>query len=83
MLVSILDALALISALAAAYLWWRASGNLVRRISLTEKLDAQDFNRMVTAMNRSQMLNRRAALATAVSALAIAMKLAHDLVTRG
>ncbi|MCX7326049.1 MAG: hypothetical protein NTZ14_16870 [Hyphomicrobiales bacterium] len=83
MLVSILDALALISALAAAYLWWRASGNLVRRISLTEELNAQDFNRMAIAMNRSQKLNRRAALATAVSALAIAMKFAHDLIIGG
>ncbi len=83
MLVSILDALALISALAAAYLWWRASGNLVRRISLTEDLNAQDFNRMAIAMNRSQKLNRRAALATAVSALAIAMKFAHDLILGG
>lgn len=83
MLVAILDALALISALAAAYLWWRASGNLVRRISLTEELNAQDFNRMAIAMNRSQKLNRRAALATAVSALAIAMKFAHDLITGG
>jgi hypothetical protein len=83
MLVSILDALALISALAAAYLWWRASGNLVRRISLTEELNAQDFNRMAIAMNRSQKLNRRAALATAVSALAIAMKFAHDLIMGG
>ncbi len=80
MLTQIFDLLALISALAAAFLWWKASCNHVRRIRLTEKLDAQDFNRIVIAMNRSQLLNRRAAIATAVSALAIAMKFGHDLV---
>lgn len=83
MLPQLLDALALVSALAAAYLWWRASGNQVRRISLTEQLDARDFNRMVIAINRSQLLNRRAAIATAVSALAIAMKFGHDMITGG
>ncbi|MCU0884567.1 MAG: hypothetical protein MUC44_06390 [Beijerinckiaceae bacterium] len=83
MLTLILDGLALASALAAALLWWKASGNTVRRISLTEEIDAQDFNRIVIAMNRSQLLNRRAALATAVSALAIALKFAHDMVVPG
>jgi hypothetical protein len=80
MLTQFLDVLALISALGASYLWWKASCNHVRRISLTEELDAQDFNRIVIAMNRSQLLNRRAAIATAVSALSIAMKFGHDLV---
>lgn len=83
MLILVLDSLALISALAAAFLWWKASCNHVRRISITEQLDAQDFNRIVIAINRTQLLNRRAAIATAVSALAISMKFAHDLVTRG
>jgi hypothetical protein len=80
---TILDVVALVSALAAAVLWWRASGAVVRRISLKEQLDAQDFNRIVTAMKRSQILNRRAALATALSALAIAAKYAHDLLFVG
>jgi len=83
MLTTILDGLALASALAAAFLWWKASVNMVRRISLTEVINAQDFNRIVIAMNRSQLLNRRAALATAVSALAIALKFAHDMVVPG
>ena len=83
MLPQIFDMLGLVSALAAALLWWHASRNHVRRVSLTEKLDAQDFNRLVIAMNRTQLLNRRAAIATAVSALAIAMKFAHDLLTTG
>lgn len=83
MLLTILDALALVSALVAAFLWWKASCNHVRRISVTEQLDAQDFNRIVIAINRTQLLNRRAAIATAMSALAIALKFAHDLVTGG
>lgn len=81
MLPTLLDLAALLSALAAAILWFRASGTTVRRISLKEELDAQDFNRIVTAMKRSQLLNRRAALATAISALAIAAKYAHELAT--
>lgn len=72
-----------LSALVAAFLWWKASCNHVRRISVTEQLDAQDFNRIVIAINRTQLLNRRAAIATAMSALAIALKFAHDLVTGG
>jgi len=83
MLPTLLDLAALLSALAAAILWFRASGTTVRRISLKEQLDAQDFNRIVTAMKRSQLLNRRAALATAISALAIAAKYAHELATGG
>ena len=79
----LLDVMAMLSALAAAWLWWKASGTVVRRISLRETLDAQDFNRIVIAMKRSQLLNRRAALATAASALIIALKYAHDLVTGG
>jgi hypothetical protein len=79
MLARLFDLAALLTAVLAAWLWFRASSNHVRRISLHEQLDAQDFNRIVIAMNRTQILNRRAALATAASALAIAIKYAHDL----
>ena len=75
----LLDLMALIAALAAAWLWFRASLNVVRRVSREEALDHADYNRLVIAMNRSQLLNRRAALATAASALAIALKYAHGL----
>jgi hypothetical protein len=77
----LLDLLALITALVAAWLWYKASKSPTRRISLKEQIDAQDFNRIVTAMKRSGLLNRRAALATAASALALALKIAHDLLT--
>jgi hypothetical protein len=75
--------MALSSALLAAWLWFKASSTSVRRISRDEDLDHQDFNRIVTAINRTQFLNRRAALATAASALAIAAKLAHDMILAG
>lgn len=78
-LAALLDVLALVTALAAAFLWFKASLNVVRRVSRDETLDHADYNRLVTAMNRSQLLNRRAALATAASALAIALKYAHGL----
>lgn len=75
----LLDILAIGTALVAAWLWYRAGNCPTRRISLTETIDAQDFNRVITAINRAGALNRRAALATAVSALAVALKFAHDL----
>jgi hypothetical protein len=75
----ILEILALLSALFAAWMWWRASSHAPRRLTKGEVIDHHDFNRLVTAINRSQLLNRRAALATAVSALAIALKYGHDL----
>jgi hypothetical protein len=78
-----LDLVALCSALAAAWLWFKASGNTVRRVDRCEELNHLDINRIVVAINRSQILNRRAALATAVSGVAIAAKFAHDLVFGG
>lgn len=74
----LLDLLALGSAIYAAFLWFRASQNRVRRLAKTEELNSLDYNRLVVAINRSQLLNSRAALATAVSALSIALKFAHD-----
>ncbi len=79
-LASSLDILAVTSAVAAAWFWFRASGSRIRRISRAEELDAADFNRMVVAINRSQLLNARAAAATGVSALAIALRWAADLI---
>jgi uncharacterized SAM-binding protein YcdF (DUF218 family) len=79
---AILDALALASAMLAAWLWFRASSYRVRRVSKAEELNHLDLNRIVTSINRAQVLNRRAALATGVSALAIACKFAHDLLMK-
>ncbi len=57
-LVRILDLFALSTALVAAWLWYRAGNCPTRRISLGETIDAQDFNRIVTAINRAGILNR-------------------------
>lgn len=60
-----------LGALASSYLWWLASRQRLRRISRLEELDAGDMNRIVTALNRTQILNARAALlASATAALA-------------
>ncbi|TNC65798.1 hypothetical protein [Rubellimicrobium roseum] len=68
------------AALASAWFWWAASRHRVRRISRHEALDAADINRLVTALNRSQILNSRAALATACAALAATIRIALDVV---
>jgi len=80
-LIPILDAFALVTAFVAAWFWLLASRGRVRRVSYTEELNAADLNRLVVAINRSQLLNSRAALATAVSAFAVAIRFAVSLLT--
>ncbi|MFC7333037.1 hypothetical protein [Rhodocista pekingensis] len=70
----IVDVLAIGTALLSAVLWFQASGRTLRRVSFHEELDARDLNRIVTAFNRSTLLNRRAALATAAAAGLTALK---------
>ena len=67
------------AALASAWLWWKASTQRIRRISRNEELDAGDINRIVTALNRAQILNSRAALATAVAAFFAGVRIAIGL----
>lgn len=69
-----LDLLIAGAALASGWLWWTASRHRVRRISRDEVLDAADINRIVTALNRTQILSSRAALATAVAAVLAALR---------
>ena len=58
-------------ALLSAYLWWLASRQRLRRVSRLEEFDAADINRILTAVNRTQIRSSRAALAaSAVAALA-------------
>jgi hypothetical protein len=59
-----------------------ASSREIRRISHLEELDAGDINRIVVAINRNQVLNRRGALAAAASALVAAIRIALSLVGR-
>ncbi|MCQ0989698.1 hypothetical protein [Jiella marina] len=76
----ILDMAAIFSSLVAAALWYQAGARLVRRVSRFETLDQADLNRMVVAMNRSAILNRRAALASAAAAICIALRFGASLV---
>lgn len=54
----------------------------LRRVSRREELDAADINRLVVVINRTQLLNRRAALAAMVSALLIALHAAGSLLSQ-
>jgi hypothetical protein len=65
------DVIAMLAAFASAILWFKASGKSLRRVHKGEALDEHDINRIITAFNRNQILNGRAALATAVSAAAV------------
>lgn len=69
-----LDIIAMIAAFASAILWFMASGKSLRRLNKGEEIDQHDINRIVTAFNRNQILNGRAALATAVSATAVGLR---------
>ncbi len=64
------------AALMSAWMWWKASRQRMRRISRREELDAADINRLVTALNRTQILNARAALSTAVATVLAGIRLA-------
>jgi hypothetical protein len=81
-LIPYLDIAVACAALASAVFWLKASRQSFRRISRTELLDAADMNRLVTALNRSQILNGRAALTTGLAAGLAALRFALDLGTR-
>lgn len=70
-----LDLLIIAAAAMSGVLWFKASMGRMRRVSASEKVDHQDLNRLVVAFNRTQILNRRAALATAVAAFAGALRM--------
>ena len=78
-----LDLVAIAAALVASWLWLRASSNRVRRVSYEEQLTAADMNRIVVSINRSQILNSQAALATAISAITVAVRMIVGLFTSG
>ena len=75
----LLDLLSIATALGAAWLWYAAGRHRVRRISRFEELDSADLNRIVIAINRSNLLNSRAALAAAASAATLALRFATNL----
>jgi hypothetical protein len=73
-----------LSIVAAAFLsgmfWWLASLKRLRRIYRDEVLDHADFNRMVVAYNRTQILNARAAIATAAAGILAAIRLSVTII---
>lgn len=71
-----LDLIIIAAAAMSGVLWLKASMGRMRRVSASEQLDHQDLNRLIVAFNRTQILNRRAALATAVAAFAGALRMA-------
>lgn len=77
----VLDLMIALAACLSAWFWWAASRQRVRRISRTEELDAGDMNRIVTALNRTQILNARAALFTALAAVSAAARIFVGAVT--
>ena len=79
-LIFALDLAAILGTLTSAWLWLAASRSRVRRISRAEVLDAADINRLVTVLNRAQILNTRAALATAATAVIGGVRIAAGLV---
>ncbi len=79
--VLVLDVLGVATALLAAWWWYLAGTRRLRRVSRFEALDAADFNRLVTAINRNSVLGCRAALAAAVSAVCVALRFAIDLIS--
>lgn len=64
-----------LGALASSYRWWLASWQRLRRISLLEELDVGDMNRVVTALNRTQIQNARAALLASTTAALAAVRI--------
>lgn len=75
----LLDAAIITAALLSAWFWHLASQTRMRRVSRNEIFDAADFNRVVTAMNRVQILSARAAAATAAAAGLAGLRLLLDL----
>ncbi|OBX19239.1 hypothetical protein A9995_08955 [Erythrobacter sp. QSSC1-22B] len=73
-----------LSIVAAAFLsgmfWWLASRKRLRHICRSEILDHADFNRMVVAHNRTQILNARAAVATATAGILAAIRLSGTMI---
>ena len=81
-LIILLDLSIIAFAVASALLWWASSRHRVRRISRLDEPDAADINRLVVALNRSQILNSRAALTTACAGILAALRLALDVAGR-
>lgn len=79
-MLAFLDSLIGLGALASSFMWWLASRQRLRRISRLDELEAGDMNRIVTALNRTQILNARAALLASATALLAAVRMGFQTV---
>lgn len=70
-----LDFSAVLASAVAAWFWYRASNQLIHRVTPHETFDYHDLNRVIVAINRNGIRNRRAALASAVAAAIFALDL--------
>ncbi len=70
-----LDFATIIASALAAWFWYLASIQTVHRVDATETFDHRDLNRVIVAINRNAIRNRRGALASAVAAALLAIDL--------
>lgn len=71
-----LDVAAVVASAIAAWFWFRASNQLIHRVTRQETFDYHDLNRVIVSINRNGLRNRRAALASALAAGVLALDLA-------
>ena len=71
-----LDFATIIASALAAWFWYLASIQTIHRVHATETFDYYDLNRIIVAINRNSIRNRRGALASAVAAALLAVNLA-------
>jgi len=72
----LLDFSAVLASAVAAWFWYKASNQLIHRATPHDTFDYHDLNRVIVAINRNGIRNRRAALASAVAAAIFALDLA-------
>ena len=71
-----LDFATIIASALAAWFWYLASIQTIHRVHATETFDYHDLNRIIVAINRNSIRNRRGALASALAAALLAIDLA-------
>lgn len=76
----VLDLFIAVAAFLSGFFWWQASRGRMRRICREEMLDHADFNRMVIAFNRTQILNARAAITTAITGILATLRLSGNMI---
>lgn len=70
-----LDLVALVASALATWFWYLASNAHIHRVTFNETFDYHDLNRVIVAINRNSARNRRAALASALTAMLLTVDL--------